>query len=140
MLKASNDNSPLRNGRISTRMSGDEYESPNKNNVSHMSYLTTFGTGGTPFTDDLKIIKLHLLQNDHPIKILMKEFSNAFIYKNRHLLFTEKNSYGLQGPRTPVNIHLYEKEDNLKNSKNAFSSRRSVSFRFSKEEYKVQSS
>ena len=133
----SNDNSPPRKGRISTRMSGDEYESPNKNNVSHMSYLTTFGTGGTPFTDDLKIIKLHLLQNDHPIKILMKEFANAFIYKNRHLLYTEKNPYGLQGPQTPVGIHLYEKQDNLKNSKNAFSSRRSVSFRFSKEEYKV---
>ena len=60
-LKASNDNSPPRKGRISTRMSNDEYESPNKNNVSHMSYLTTFGTGGTSFTDDLKIIKLHLL-------------------------------------------------------------------------------
>ena len=102
-----------------------------------MSYLTTFGTGGTPFTDDLKIIKLHLLQNDHPVKILMKEFTNAFIYKNRHLLYTEKNPYGSQGPRTPVGIHLYEKQHNLKNSKSAFSSRRSVSFRFSKEEYKV---
>ena len=59
----------------------------------NVSRLTTYGTAGTPFTYDLKVIKDHLMNNNHPIKILMKEFTNALIYKNRHLLFTEKNPY-----------------------------------------------
>ena len=68
-------------------MSGDDTASQFTNNVSR---LTTYGTGGSPFTNDLKVIKQHLMDNKHPIKILMKEFNNAFLYINRNLLYTEK--------------------------------------------------
>ena len=30
------------------------------------------------------------MDDAHPIKILMKEFANAFVYKNRHHLYTEE--------------------------------------------------
>ena len=31
-----------------------------------------------------------MMEETHPIKILMKEFANAFVYKNRHYLYTEE--------------------------------------------------
>ena len=53
--------------------------------------LTTTGTAGPlGFTNCLKVIKEHLMDESHPIKILMKEFTNAFLYKNRHYLYTEE--------------------------------------------------
>ena len=65
-LRASGDKTPLllasadksANLRVSTRMSGDD-------NISQSTFncmrLTTWGTGGTNFTNDLKIIKQHLM-------------------------------------------------------------------------------
>ena len=53
--------------------------------------MTTTGPAGPlGFTSCLKIIKEHLMEETHPIKILMKEFANAFVYKNRHYLYTEE--------------------------------------------------
>ena len=58
---------------------------------NNMSRMTTTGPGGPlGFTNCLKVIKEHLMEETHPIKILMKEFVNAFVYKNRHYLYTEE--------------------------------------------------
>lgn len=61
-LRASGDKIPLllasadksANLRVSTRMSGED-------NISQNTRLTTWGTGGINFTNDLKVIKQHLM-------------------------------------------------------------------------------
>ena len=65
-LRASGDRMPLllasadksANPRVSTRMSGEDNISQNTFN---RSMLTTWGPGGTNFTNDLKVIKQHLM-------------------------------------------------------------------------------
>ena len=42
------------------------------------------------FPHCLKVIKEHLEKDNHPVKILMQEFHTAFLYKNRHYLFTQE--------------------------------------------------
>ena len=42
------------------------------------------------FPHCLKVIKEHMDKENHPVKILMQEFHTAFLYKNRHYLFTEE--------------------------------------------------
>ena len=46
--------------------------------------------GPLGFPHCLKIIKEHLQCENHPVKILMKQFNSAFLYKNRNFLYTEE--------------------------------------------------
>ena len=53
---------------------------------------STVNCSGRPlagFPLRLKVIKEQLTALSHPIRILITEFAKAFIYLNRHLLYTE---------------------------------------------------
>jgi len=61
--------------------------SPSKASDSNLDRAEGALTG---FPLRLKVLKEQLSSESHPIRILLNEFQGAFVYTNRHLLYTEQ--------------------------------------------------
>lgn len=71
----------------------------------------------------LKVLKQQLSSPSHPIRMLLTEFTKAFLYINRHLLYTEKededeeeDKYGFTQKELKKSLNSAKRQNHLSES------------------------